>query len=466
MPGDVIAAEVYAKYVDPTSSNWTTALNNLMSQIAANTAGVVVDGAAYTSSTTSFPAGFAGLQSTNDTGAPRAYLNWLVFDRNYGFITGGFKQIGTTAKEAGSDVPHELLQMPAPITITQPGYVYIYLSNESASPVEVYFDDFKVTHTKSPVIHSEDYYPFGLTLNSYQRENTTPQEYKYNGKELQDELSLNWLDYGARMYQSELGRFFTQDAFAEKYYPLNPYQYAANNPVGLVDINGDSIWFTQNKGIWTLHYTGKVLNLTDGTAPNAEDYVKKFKEAFSFIQGFELDIQFSDAASINDVTKSDHLIAIVDEIEDAEGVTGQYGSMGEKFGKISYVEGSSNSGKVLRSMVHEGGHQLGLSHNWNTTDLSDDHPTNMMGRHTQYFGMSILPDRRDRFVQNQAQTMLSQWRNGNVGAGRNSSRAPADDPGSSMPLWFFNLYHSSSPKKPYKEAVQKGDKIPTYFKPK
>jgi hypothetical protein len=29
---------------------------------------------------------------------------------------------------------------------------------------EVYFDDFKVEHVKSPVISSQDYYPFGLTL--------------------------------------------------------------------------------------------------------------------------------------------------------------------------------------------------------------------------------------------------------------------------------------------------------------
>gem|GEM_PF-6039525 len=44
MPGDVIDAEVYAKYIDTNSSNWTTALANLVTQINANTAGVVIDG--------------------------------------------------------------------------------------------------------------------------------------------------------------------------------------------------------------------------------------------------------------------------------------------------------------------------------------------------------------------------------------------------------------------------------------
>lgn len=85
------------------------------------------------------------------------------------------------------------------------------------------------------------YYPFGLAFNSYTRENTTPQDFKYNGKEEQNELDLGWPDYGARMYQPELGRFFTQDRFAEKYFDFSPYQYAANNPIVFVDINGDSV---------------------------------------------------------------------------------------------------------------------------------------------------------------------------------------------------------------------------------
>ncbi len=238
MPGDVINAEVYAKYADTNSANWTGALSTLMSQIAASTAGVVVDGAGYSTSTTSFPAGFGTLQTTNNNGAPRAYLNWLIFDRNYGYLTGGFKQITTAARETGTDVAHERIFNTSPIQITQPGYVYIYLSNESTSLVEVFFDDFKVTHTKSPVIQTDDYYPFGLTFNSYSRENSVANNYLYNGKEKQDELCIDWLDYGARMYMPEIGRWSVIDQLTEKMRRWSPYNYTFNNPLRFIDPDG------------------------------------------------------------------------------------------------------------------------------------------------------------------------------------------------------------------------------------
>ncbi len=162
-----------------------------------------------------------------------------MFDRNYAFLTGGFKQITTAAKEAGTDVPHEYI-FSSPITITQPGYVYIYLSNENATPVEVFFDEFKVTHTKTPVIQMDDYYPFGLTFNSYNRENAAAQDYKYNSKELQDELNLGWLDYGARMYDPAIARWMVIDPMADKMRRWSPYNYCFDNPLRFIDPDGMS----------------------------------------------------------------------------------------------------------------------------------------------------------------------------------------------------------------------------------
>jgi RHS repeat-associated protein len=100
------------------------------------------------------------------------------------------------------------------------------------------FDDFKVEQVKSPVVQMDDYYPFGLKFNGYQRENSVQQNYLYNGKELQAGLNLGWLDYGARMYMPEIGRWGVMDLHTGKYEITSPYNYAFNNPLLFVDPTG------------------------------------------------------------------------------------------------------------------------------------------------------------------------------------------------------------------------------------
>jgi RHS repeat-associated protein len=243
MPGDKVNIEVYAKYYDPSATN-DEGLASLMNAIISGInvpAGTFVDGAGYGLSTNlPFTPGWG---AKDGTGAPpMAYLNWMVFDRNYSQDLGrsGYMRITTNAKETGTNATHDKLFSPE-ITITQPGYVYIWLSNENPTPVEVYFDDFKVTQVKSPVIQQDDYYPFGLAFNSYSRENSTPNQYKFNGKEEQDELGLGWLDYGARMYMPEIGRWGAIDPLADTFAILSPYNFVANNPISSIDPDGRDI---------------------------------------------------------------------------------------------------------------------------------------------------------------------------------------------------------------------------------
>ena len=94
-----------------------------------------------------------------------------------------------------------------------------------------------VINQSGTVEETNHYYPFGGVFAS----SGNVQPYKYNGKELDAKKGLNWYDYGARHYDAVLGRFTTNDRFAEKYYSMSPYQYGANSPVGNIDVNGDSI---------------------------------------------------------------------------------------------------------------------------------------------------------------------------------------------------------------------------------
>ena len=70
------------------------------------------------------------------------------------------------------------------------------VANARHMGLDVYFDDVVVTVTPSMVVGVNEYYPFGLTFNSYSRENGLSQDYKYNGKESQDATG-SWDDQTA-----------------------------------------------------------------------------------------------------------------------------------------------------------------------------------------------------------------------------------------------------------------------------
>jgi len=80
------------------------------------------------------------------------------------------------------------------------------------------------------------YYPFGGLFGESTAGGVQP--YKYNGKELDRMHGLDLYDYGARHYDAALGKWFTIDPMAEKYYSISPYVYCANNPIRYVDPDG------------------------------------------------------------------------------------------------------------------------------------------------------------------------------------------------------------------------------------
>ncbi|MDQ7960824.1 RHS repeat-associated core domain-containing protein, partial [Flavobacterium lindanitolerans] len=69
-----------------------------------------------------------------------------------------------------------------------------------------------------------------------------PYNYKYNGKEFQDEMGMNIYDYGARNYDPAIGRWMNIDPKAESYLSYSPYNYVLNNPMYFVDPNGEEVY--------------------------------------------------------------------------------------------------------------------------------------------------------------------------------------------------------------------------------
>jgi RHS repeat-associated protein len=110
------------------------------------------------------------------------------------------------------------------------------------------------------LMKTTDYYPFGMlkrsgnpdlasgvmAQQSFYADTISPNRHLYNGKEVQNDVlvgtSTDWFDYGARMYDAELGRWHVVDNLAEKGFSISPYSYAFNNPICYLDPDGDWSW--------------------------------------------------------------------------------------------------------------------------------------------------------------------------------------------------------------------------------
>ena len=112
-----------------------------------------------------------------------------------------------------------------------------------------------------------NYYPFGTPF-AAEAGNTNPdqQNHKYNGKELDTMHGLNTYDYGARQYNSLVGRWDRMDPLCEKYYSISPYAYCANNPVNAFDSDGKQpVKKVQSDGTIKISWNVVVLNKALGS---------------------------------------------------------------------------------------------------------------------------------------------------------------------------------------------------------
>ena len=99
--------------------------------------------------------------------------------------------------------------------------------------------------TQNEIIQEKHYYPFGGRLagiNSLTTANgnSVAQKFGFGGKELSEELGINWHDFDARNYDASLGRWMNIDPLAELMTRHSPYNFAFDNPIYFIDPDGMS----------------------------------------------------------------------------------------------------------------------------------------------------------------------------------------------------------------------------------
>jgi len=328
--------------------------------------------------------------TTTTDGSPKAYMVWTLFDSEFNLMKSSSGMLRVPPVSNANITSSQLN-----IQMDRGGYFYAYLVNES--PMNVYFDNFQVVHNTGPVLEENHYYPFGMlnTQLAAQSISKPLNFYKYNGKELQKDLNLELLDYGARFYDPVLGRFNTIDPKAYKYFSTSPYSYCANNPISRIDPTGKEwIISTSKDKKGNLHYniylTAVIVNESSDKNINKNQLENSTRvemyRVFGNIKNVNFVIDLKTVDDKSEIKGEEHIIHVVDPTndnlytgKDDKGNKVYTIGKGDMKGLNVYVstdlaketisayydkEGAAYGGKNgnTRSIAHEFGHTAGWIH--------------------------------------------------------------------------------------------------------
>jgi len=82
-------------------------------------------------------------------------------------------------------------------------------------------------------------YPFGSSINTRSFSAGSGFRFGFNGKEKQGEIGVDGYDFGARIYDGRIGKWFSVDPHVFKFFSISPYNYCYNNPNRFIDYNGN-----------------------------------------------------------------------------------------------------------------------------------------------------------------------------------------------------------------------------------
>ena len=103
-----------------------------------------------------------------------------------------------------------------------------------------------VNYYAPEIISVSDYYPYGYPIRErcFSREDY---RYFFNGQEADNEVLGEGVfqNYGFRMYDTRIGRFWGVDPLTKDYPMLTPFQFASNTPIWAIDLDGQEPLYHQ-----------------------------------------------------------------------------------------------------------------------------------------------------------------------------------------------------------------------------
>jgi RHS repeat-associated protein len=231
------------------------------------------------------------------------------------------------------------------------------------------------------IMEENHYYPFGLKHEKYNSdkyeyveiskedggyligiEPLGPQQrrsyqYKYNGKEFQDELGLNFYDYGARNYDPAIGRWMNIDPLAETSRRFSPYTYALNNPVYFIDPDGMKAVAGDD---WRINYVDKQGNNQEFIFNGGQTALPDNQFVRDFVNAYNYNVENGGGDSMKAIATNPNIMVDVQEAE----FNSQDNSLDKSYNVVNWNPNlgiETTNGNILSPATlaeHEAGHAL------------------------------------------------------------------------------------------------------------
>ena len=245
-----------------------------------------------------------------------------------------------------------------------------------------------ITHTDSHAVQHLHYLPWGEDFVN-QRTGSFSSMYTFSAKEKDAETGLSY--FGSRYYSSDLSIWLSVDPMAAKYPSLSPYTYCADNPVRLVDPNGEEIVITETtdeKGnrVINISFTAALVNESSRTISSEQmeayklgiesslkkHYGKQYDDGTKV--NVSVDLKIYDKRDLSYTVTFRHYIFIKDNCSDPQKAG--YTEEGGRIMELSLAVCDNFNGKTKsnisnsfeRTVAHEFGHFLNLGHDEENTN--------------------------------------------------------------------------------------------------
>ena len=233
-----------------------------------------------------------------------------------------------------------------------------------------------VTDNNGEVVQYLYYLPWGEDFKNQRRNGYSGARHTFSAKEKDSETGLSY--FGSRYYSSDLSIWLSVDPLSDKYPSLSPYTYCANNPIKLVDPNGEDIVITSttdDNGNTSVHikftgmlvnkssqnYTKEDLNKLKNTISNSikEKYSGEFGDGVTVTTSVDIITEGEKKLENYVVDRDRHQINMVDDVSNANNIAeAEVG--GRSMNICANIGKGDNSNDINRTAAHEFGHLLGL----------------------------------------------------------------------------------------------------------